>query len=260
MEDLEDILYDDVEAKFLTLQNKKKNRKKRKRRRRLLILLVLICIGALYFYSDISKVKSLVVKGNRFYSKEMVLKKADLSYDTRYIIMPKFYIEWQLKKDKFIKDATVTKGMDGAIKITIVEKTIVGYFIENGKNYVLVSDGSQIEMKSEELDRIVNFPLIDGFSKTERKKLADSFIESKNAVKPEIIAMISEMQPYQTSYDKHMVKIVMQDGNTIFTSYDSMSLLNDYIGTLKKLNKTNVCLWPDAATRSMHNESCSKKE
>lgn len=260
MEDLEDILYDDVEAKFLTLQNKKKNRKKRRRRRRLLILLVLVCIGALYFYSDLSKVKSLEVKGNRFYSKEMVLKKANLSYDTRYIVMPKFYIEWTLEKDSFIQEASVTKGMDGAIKVTIIEKTIVGYFIENGKNYVLVSDGSQIEIKSEELDRIVNYPLIDGFSKAERKKLATSFNKSKNEVKSEIISMISEMQPYETSYDKHMVKIVMQDGNTIFTSYDSMSLLNDYLGTLKKLNKSNVCLWPDVATHSMHNESCNKKE
>lgn len=260
MEDLEDILYDDVEAKYLTLQNKKKNRKKRKRRRHLLIFFVLLCVGIFYFSSDISKVKSLEVNGNQFYSKEMVLKKAGLSYNSRYIVLPKFYIEWKLKQDKFIKKATVTKGMDGAISVSIEEKTIIGYFIESGKNYALVSDGSQIELKSDELDRIVNYPLIDGFDKTELKKLAASFNKSKNEIKPAVIAMMSEMQPYQTSYDKHMVKIYMQDGNTIFTSYDSMSLLNDYLGTLKKLNKTNVCLWPDVTTHSMHNESCNKKE
>lgn len=260
MEDLNDILYDDAEARYLALQNKKKNRKKRRRKRRLLILAVLIFLGTLYFTNDISKVKSLEVNGNKFYTKEMVLKKAELSYDTRYIVVPKFYIEWKLKQDDFIKDVQVSKGMDGAITINVTEKTIIGYFIEDDKNYALVNDGSQLEIKSEYLGTIVNYPMIDGFSKSERKKMAKSFSISKNEVSSSVISMISEIQPYETSYDKNMVKIIMQDGNTIFTSYESIPLLNDYLATLKKLNKTNVCLWPDAATHSMHNESCSKKE
>lgn len=260
MEDLEDILYDDVEAKYLTLQNKKKNRKKRRRKRRWIGLLVIGCVLALYFVSDVSKVKSLDVKGNRFYTRDKVLQEAGLSYETRYILWPSFFIEWKLKQDPLIKSVRVQKGWDGAILINIVEKTIVGYFIENEKNYAQVSDGTQLEIKSTQLAQIVNYPLIDGFSETERKKLAKSFGKSKEEVRPNIIAMISEMQPYATSYDKHMVRIMMQDGNTIFASYDAVPLLNEYIGTLKKLDKTNVCLWPDASTRSMHNESCDKKE
>ena len=34
----------------------------------------------------------------------MVLKKANLSYNTRYIVMPKLYIEYKLKQDDMIKD------------------------------------------------------------------------------------------------------------------------------------------------------------
>lgn len=260
MEDLSEILYDDAEAKYLALQNKKKNRKKRRRKRRLMILGVLVILGALYFTNDVSKVQSLEVNGNKFYTKEMVLKKAELSYNTRYIVVPKFYIEWKLKQDDFIQDVQVKKGWDGAITIQIKEKAIVGYFVENDKNYALVNDGSQLEIKSEYLGMIVNYPLIDGFSKEERKKMAKSFAVSGNEVSPSVISMIAEMQPYETSYDKHMVKIIMQDGNTIYTSYESMPLLNDYLATLKKLNKANVCLWPDVATHSMHNESCNKKE
>lgn len=55
MEDINDLLYDDVEAKYLALQNKKKNRRKKKRKKRLLILLVALALAALYFISDFFK-------------------------------------------------------------------------------------------------------------------------------------------------------------------------------------------------------------
>ena len=72
MEELNDLLYDDVEAKYLALQKKKKNRKKKKRQRRLLILVILIAVIAVYFYSDISKVNALKVSGNVFYNEEEI--------------------------------------------------------------------------------------------------------------------------------------------------------------------------------------------
>ena len=41
MEDINDLLYDDVEAKYLALQNKKKNRRKKKLKVRLIIQKIL---------------------------------------------------------------------------------------------------------------------------------------------------------------------------------------------------------------------------
>ncbi|MCB6603200.1 cell division protein FtsQ, partial [Erysipelatoclostridium ramosum] len=88
-----------VEAKYLALQNNKKNRRKKKRKKRLLILLAACVLAALYFISDFSKVKSLDVRGNSFYTKQMVLQKVGLTYDSRYIVIPRFYLEWKLEKD-----------------------------------------------------------------------------------------------------------------------------------------------------------------
>lgn len=259
MEELNDLLYDDVEAKYLSLQNKKKKRKKKRRRKRLTTLFTVIILLVLYFMSDFSKVKYLEVKGNRFYSEEKILSIADLSYESRYAVLPKIYLKWKLKKDQLIESVEIHKTWDGAITIDVKEKTIVGYYIEDGKNYALIDDGTSKEITSSDLSIIVDYPLIDGFSKEERINLAKSFSQEEE-VDETIIHMISEMVPYETSYDEHMVKIVMQDGNTIFTSYESMPLLNDYLATLKSLKKKNVCLWPDVATHSIHNESCSKKE
>lgn len=256
MEQLDELLYDDVEAKYLALQNKKKKRKKRRRKRRLVIAGAILLVASLYFMSDISKVKSLEVKGNRFYTKEDVLKKAHLSYETRYMITPKCYLSWKLKKDDFIEDVEIEKSMDGVIAIEIKEKLVIGYFVEGEKNYVLLKDGSQKEITSENLDTIVNYPLIDGFSKKERKNLAAAFAKNKKEVSQDIVSMISEITPHAESYDKHMVKIVMQDGNTIYTSYDSVFILNSYKQTLKNLKKDHVCFVMDANTETYIKEDC----
>ncbi|MEG0468932.1 cell division protein FtsQ/DivIB [Amedibacillus sp. YH-ame6] len=259
MEEIEDILYDDVEAKYLALQNKKKNRKKKRRKIKVFTVLILFVFGFLYFSSDLSKVKSLDVSGNVFYTKETVLKKAQLSYNTRYIVIPKFYIEWKLEQDELIEDVRVKKNLNGVISIQVKEKTIVGYYIEDSKNYILMNDGSKKEIEQEYLSSIVNFPLIDGFDNAQRKKLAKAF-GAKNEVKPEILRMISEIVPYATSYDAHMAKIVMQDGNVIYTSYESIPLLNSYLETIVKLNKDHACLWPDINTGSIQSSDCTIKE
>ena len=87
----------------------------------------------------------------------MVLQKAGLTYDSRYIVIPRFYLEWKLEKDDLIEAATVHKELDGAITIEVKEKSIVGYYIDNGKNYALVNDGSSLVIDSTMLDTIVNY-------------------------------------------------------------------------------------------------------
>ncbi len=260
MEELNDLLYDDVEAKYLALQKKKKNRKKKKRQRRLLILVILIAVIAVYFYSDISKVNALKVSGNVFYNEEEILKKANLSYDTRYMVMPKWYIEWKLLKDPLIDEVHVEKKLNGSISIKVSEKGMLGYLVENEENYMLMEDGSKTEIDEDRLSTIVDFPLINGFEEKELKQLSKAFFSKKDPVEPEVISMISEIVPYATSYDEHMVKIIMSDGNTIFTSYESIPLLNSYLDTLMELKKDKACLWPYINTGSIQSFYCSTKE
>ncbi len=256
MEEVNDLLYDDVERKYLALQNKKKKRRKQKRRLRLCIFAVVLFVICLYFSGDFSKVKSLKVSGNYYYTKDEVIKKANLSYKTRYLIMPKFYIERKLKHDDLIEDASVDKKLNGNLKISIKEVQSIGYFVENNKNYMLFSNGLEKEIKQDTLDVIANYPVIDGFSKKERQNLAKAFSYKGSEVTQEIIAMIAEISPHKESYDDHMVKFVMQDGNKIYSSYESVQLLNAYKKTLKNLKKDHVCFVMDANTETYITENC----
>ena len=261
MEDVNDILFDDTEAKFLALQNKKKKRKKRRRRFQVFAILIIIVLSSLYFVSDASKVKSLDVSGNQFYSKDEVLSKAGLSYNTRYILMPKLYIGWKLNQDDLIASVDIEKS-NGSFQIKITEKTIVGYFVKDDKNYILMSDGNTKEIKSANLNAIVHYPLIDGFKEEQLTQLANSFQISGREIEQETISMISEIRPYATSYDENMMLLIMQDGNAIYTDYASMPLLNDYkdvvLKNIKKGTKTKVCVVMDDTTASLHTEDCNE--
>ena len=65
----------------------------------------------------------------------------------------------------------------------------------------------------------------------------------------------------QASYDANMVKLVMQDGNFIYTDYASMPLLKDYkevvLKNIKEGKKKRLCVVMDDATANIHTEDCS---
>ncbi|MFR6361442.1 cell division protein FtsQ/DivIB [Amedibacterium intestinale] len=257
MEEVENLLYDDVEAKFLKLENKKKKRKRRNRKIRMMVLAFLIVAGIVYFGSDVSKIKVLKITGNQFYTEDQIKQLANVSEKSRNLLHPSFLLEWKLKRNDLIEDVKVDKTFHGEVSIAIQETKILGYYVANDKSYLLLEDGSSKEIKEENLNSIIYFPYIDGFSEEELKNLAKAFRTSGKEIESEMISMISEILPHKESYDEHMVKIVMQDGNTIYASYDSLGLLNAYKSALKDLKGKKVCIFMDAQTESLTTENCS---
>lgn len=260
MEQLETFLHDDMEAKFLALQNKKRKRKRRRRKIQFVCSLIILISVTLYFISDASKVKTLEVQGNLYYSSEQILDQAGLSYESRYILHPSFWLKFKLKNLELIESINIKKSLDGKISIQIEEKKVIGYYITDEENKLLLGDGSSYTVSESNLEKIVNYPLIDGFSDEQLQNLAASFTISGNEVSDEIISMISEIQPHEESYDEHAVKIIMQDGNTLYGSYDDIPVLNYYLQTLKDLEGSNVCLFMMADEGSMPKMDCSNFE
>lgn len=262
MEDLKDILYDDVEQKFIELQDKKKKRKVRWRRVKNIVIIAVLVIGTIYFASDYSKVKSLSVSGNTYYTDKDILNMADLSYETRYVIMPGFMIQWNLGKYDLIDSVDVIKNLQGAIQLEVHEKKILGSVKDkDGKTYVIVCGKEKQPFEKYEVDdahmsSLVHYPVLGNFDDENMQKLVDAFTINKREVNADLIAMISEIQPYSRSYDKHMVKLIMQDGNTLFSAYDGIPLLNDYKQVLRSSSKSHVCLELDETNASIYESAC----
>lgn len=263
MEEINKIIYDDEEAKLLALENKKKNRKKRMLVIRIISLLGIICLFVAYFASDLSKVKSVQVIGNDYYYDKDIMKLAGIDYETPYLLtgIP-FLYEKTLNDNQMIDDCDISFGMDGIVRIEVKEKQVIGYYLNEKKAelYLLLSDGSSLKVEEEHEKSIVKYPLLSGFDDKQLKKIASTFASKKDPVREDIMAMVSEILPHQESYDSDMLKIVMIDGNTFYTSFQTVSQINAYKGVLKELKKENVCFVMIPNTDTIQTEDCSAFE
>lgn len=239
----------ELEKRYLSQLNRKK---KIRTRRRILRLVGVVIIGLLvfgYFSSDLSKVKSLTVVNNMLYSDEQILDKAALNYQSSYVLNPSFFIEMRLKKDPLIKDAKVKKTWGGGVTIQVDERLVIGYLKENA-NTLLVQGVGKLDVSELGQLNAVMIPRINGFSEEQLSMLDQAFA----AVNKDVMPLISELEPYVTSYDDNMVQFVMIDGNRVTTSMKGIELLNRYRSVLKELEGTHVCLYMDDISGNIFKE------
>ena len=254
----EDILYDERAERIRQIRLKRQRKKRQRRRMRNLSLILILAAIILYFASDLSKVRSLSVKGNYYYTAEEIYDIANVSYETRYILKPAFMMEKALKSDELIEDAEVHKGWDGVVRIEIKEKMIVGYLIKDDQYYLLLSSGEQIAIDEKQKPSLVKLPLLNGFDDAQLEKLAEAFDAAKESVSADIFSRISEIVPYETSFNENMMKVIMSDGNILYGSYESASVMQIYENVLSKLKGNDVCLYMDDENKAMTKMACSE--
>lgn len=233
-----------MEEKILSIEEKllrqaeKKRRKKRKRKLiRLVFLFSALCLLILYLFSDMSKVKSLTVLNNIYYSDEQILEKAQLDYHSSYWLTIRFWVNHLLEQDPLIKDASLSKDLQGGFTITVEEEKIIGYLNSDPSQILIQGTGMQTINDIE----LQNVPRLGEFTDEQLQMLDDGFED----VDTEILSMVSEILPHSESYNANMVRIVMNDGNRITTSYKGIYLLNSYKKILPQLEGTHVCLFMD---------------
>lgn len=236
-----------IEQKYLAKREKNRKRKRRRKIVRASIFMILIISIVLFLSSDLSKVRSFIIYGNYYYQHEDILKIAELDHDSSYILTNRYVIAHRLEEDEMIKDAKVTKDLNGNLIIHVEEEKIVG---------TLISDSSSVVLAGKEKIRIRDLkeiPLarIGNFDNEQLTKLAKGFDDLDYS----IIKMISEIHPYRTSYDQDMIQILMQDGNRVTTTYNGVVLLNNYLQVCEKLQGTHVCLYADEFSNTIFKES-----
>lgn len=249
--ELEDVLEKDEleERQALAETNKQKKIRRRRRRRRIFVLLVIVLFGV-YMFSDFSNIRVIDVKGNMFYTKKQLLEKAGISYSMKSIIAPAFLIEKRLEEDPLIKKASVHKSFDGVVRITIDEVNMVGYYEKEGKNYLVVKGEDDVYIKDDSL--LAYVPYISNLNKKQR----DEYKQSVDDVNKKNVWMISEISHHETSYDKNMLKLIMQDGHIVYTTMKGLKLLDSYLEMLKALNTTHKCITFVEETNSSYSEKC----
>lgn len=243
-----------VEQQYLERLEKARRRKKRRKMVKAVFAIMVIALITLYFLSDSSHVKTLTVHDNYYYKDEEILKKANLNYQSSFLLSNRFWIAHQLEKDPLIEKVTVKKDLSGGISLWIEEKKVIGYLSDQQNQLVIAQDGV-VKINQGSNSIFENVARIGHFNHNQLQRLKDSFDE----VDKEIITMISEIIPYQTSYNNDMVQLVMHDGNRISTTYGGIALVNHYKKILPQLEGTHVCLYADEYTESIFKETIDCK-
>ncbi len=234
---------------------KKKEAKKKYRKKFLLCFMIICLIIVGYFSLDFSKVQNIIVNGNDYLSKEMISDLAGINYESRALLVFPSYVEKHLENSSLVEKATVTVDLDRQVTITVQMKKALGYFWHNDAPYLLLSDGSLVFLANDLNSAITNLPLIKDDTSDHDLKL---LTQAMKDLEPKTIAGIAEIWRYQASYDDHMYRFLMNNGNQVFTNFESVSLLENYNNIVSQADLKNSCVILSAATLSGYLRSCEE--
>ena len=213
----------------------KKKRKKRLRIGRLFLLLFIL--GAISFacvkFVDVP-IRTITITGNEILSDNDVIKQADLEDYPSYFSVFSFVIKNKLKKNPYVYDAKVSKGLL-SINIKIIERKIL--YVKRQTNEK-VTESTMIKDDG----KIVCAPYLIG-DVPENKKL--KFIKAMNKLDKDIICQMSEIKHDPNDIDSDRYYVYMNDGNSVYLTVNKFEKLNKYNKILENIGKQNGTLYLD---------------
>ena len=229
-----------------------KLRKKRKRRFITLIsIFIIISIFYLYLTSSISQIKYVNITGIEYFSRNEIMELGDVEENQLYLLTFPSLIKTKIIKDDMINDVIITKNTNRILNIEIIEKRILGY-VYTDKPYLLIETGELIELVKDKQNLILHLPLIEGFDIDFLPEIASSLKE----LTIEMLNNITEIHHHVNTYDENMLKIVMIDGNKVFTSLDSIITVNNYFSIIKSLKINRACIYIDESSKTAYTSQC----
>jgi cell division protein FtsQ len=222
--------------------------------RRLLFLVLIILTGFGTYWldkSDLFRVKSVSVTGNSHISDEEVIALSEIVLSDRMWLISKSSISKKISKSPWIERVNIVKSSN-IVTIEVTEHRILGYKVTD-KISLLLQSGQLVPLKESQLDWIATVALISGFDDEELlKKLVESFIE----VDDSIMMFISEIHQSSVSYDDALIRLIMSDGNQIFTDFEALDLINEYKLIVNQISPSNKCIYFDALYRAYSSRPC----
>ena len=187
------------------------------------VFLSLVIIGLVYFLSNVSNIYHITIEGNVYLKDEDILELSGISEESKFLLVSPATIKRRIKENNLIDECNVTKENDRLVRISVKEKKVVGYALENGL-YVLVMDNDErLALTGDNLYIVGKVPLLEGFNEEEliliEKNLGDCEYD--------VIARISEIHKYPDLKFQN-IELIMEDGNYIFTSVYGFEILNKY--------------------------------
>lgn len=254
----EDKVVDMVFKQKLEQQQKLKRQKRRRRNKRIISFIIVVSVFAFYFMTDISKPKAITISGNEILTKEEILNTAKIDTSSNLLYANPILISSRLKKHPFITSVSTKSSLfKRVIQIEVSELKIFGYRQSSDATTMILNDGASETLTNDLYKFLPDLIYVSGFEEEEdQKRLVESFQELDES----IIGQISEIHQTSVSYDDKLLKILMKNGNQVFTSFQTVERLNYYLDIIKQLDVDNNCLYIDEMSGQIISQTCPVSE
>lgn len=212
----------------------KKRKKRRLRIGRLFFVLILffgICF-LIYKYVDIP-ILSIDIKGNKILTDNEVIKQAGLENYDSFFGNVSLLIKNRLKKNFYIKDASVTKGFL-SVKIKIKEEKIL---------YIIKDTNEKVSLTQKNKDnKEICVPAL--INEVPKEKL-NGFNKAMSKINNNVLCKISEIKYDPNDIDKDRYFAYMDDGNGVYLTVNKFKKINNYDTILENIGRQNGILYLD---------------
>lgn len=222
--------------------------------RRLIFLVLAVVIGVSIYWmdkSDLFRVKSVSVVGNIHISDEEVIALSEIVPGDRIWLISNNSIGKKISESQWVADISIVKHQN-IVTIEVKEHRILGYKVTD-RISLLLQSGEFIALKESQLDWIATYALISGF---DEDQLISELVDSFAKVDDSIMMFISEIHQSSVSYDDALIRLIMSDGNQIFTEFAALDLINEYKLIVNQINPLNKCIYFDALHRAYSSRPC----
>lgn len=221
-------------------------RKKRARRRRrkiifIRILLIVFFAGIIYgLYqfdqSKYSRVAYVVVKGNEVISDDVIKKTVNVKENDRLYLMMQKSLERKLNSHQLIEDVHVkVDRKQRLVLIAVDEKKALAH----DKTFTYFTDDVKIENTEIEQGLLSIPTMVDITDETIIKKTVENLAEVDRAS----LLAVSEIYHKPTDLDKEYLELVMNQGYFVYTSINTLPLLNNYATIISGADPKNRCIY-----------------
>ena len=214
---------------------KKKKRKKFKIKSVLIILVFLVLLGVIFFLLSLIKVRTFIIKNNKYLTDEEVLKELNLDNDSSFILTNSILKASDIKNSKLIKDVDFERTMHFEITLNVSEYKML-YYNQNTKKVVLENE-EEIDYSADNLPVLIN--------KIEDKEVLKQFNKKMSKVNYDVINMISEITYSPNGIDKERFLFSMNDGNYVYLTITKLTKINDYKKIIESMEDRKGILYLD---------------
>lgn len=215
-------------------------------------ILVTLVILIVYACLPISKLNYVHIVGNHYLSNTYASQLIADATSNYALLNVGPVIEYQLRKNPWIANVSVTLTHDLGLDIIIEEKQPVGYIYENDQAKVVFSDTSMTALNSYTTDVISMIPYIHGFQESQYNTVAKALAD----IDQQTIESIAEVEALESTYQTDSMIITMADGNYFIGSRFSMVNINRYNDIASYLQGSGHCIYTTDNDNVVYTSSC----